>query len=333
VQLFNPEQPKLPQAALVWSMALDKNALSLPANDSEFTRLRSAAIAGERVVAIFEIYSDVSRGGRPVRRFRLNSIDLKTGKIVTREDTESYSFPYLYATDDDHIVVGHASLARLNPDLTESGEHFKESAHGHVIAISPDGSTLARRTEKETELLSADTLLSTGMHIKGPEPSAVSKSAVLSNDKFWVKQFPRDASFVTLYDEQMPHLLYHGKCGGRPLFLSEEKILFIGCGKITLLDKLGGPVKEIPLNAAYARFAGVSRDNSKFAILSSSYPLGDPSYKSKELFTIYSAETYEPIATVAPETLPEEHSWSAFSRDGTLFLSGGPKQLALYRIP
>jgi hypothetical protein len=252
---------------------------------------------------------------------------------MTREDTEDSSFPSLYATDDEHVVIGHSSLSRLNPNLTESGEHYAETGHGHIIGISPDGTTLARRTEHETELLNADTLVSTGIHIKGPHPSANNKHVVLCGDPLWAHQFPQDLAFLTLFDEQMPHLLYHGRCGGTPVFLAEEKILTIGCGKITILDLSGALLKELPLGAVYGRFAGISRDNSKFAILSSDYPIGDPSYRSTEIFTIYSAESYDAVATVTPETLPEEHSWSAFSRDGTQFLCGGPKRLALYKLP
>jgi hypothetical protein len=333
VQLFRTTPPKAPAATFLWAVALDKESLSLPERDSEFTSQRRAVMVGDRVVAIFELAPEVSRGGRPVRRFRLSSVNAKSGEIMTREDTEDSSFPSLYATDDDHVVIGHSTLTRLNPNLSESGEHYTETGHGHILGISPDGSTLARRTDRETELLNADTLVSTGIHIKGPRPSANNKHFVLSDASIWAQQFPRDLAFLTIFDQQMPHLLYHGKCGGKPVFLAEEKILSIGCGKITLVDLSGTLIKELPLGAVYGRFAGVSRDNSKFAILSSDYPIGDPSYRSQETFTIYSAESYEAIATVTPEALPEEHSWSSFSRDGTQFLCGGPKRLALYKLP
>jgi hypothetical protein len=333
VQFFGVTPPKPPSATLVWSVALDKNSLSAPERDSQFTGQRRAVFVADRVVAIFELAPEVSRGGRPVRRFRLTSVDAKTGEIKAREETEANSFPSLYATDDDHIVVGHASLTRLNPDLTESGEHYAESADGHILGISPDGSTLARRASRETELLNADTLTSTGIRIKGPQPSANSKHFVLSDAPIWAQQFPKDLAFLTLFDQQAPHLLLHGYCGGTPVFLAEEKILTLGCGKITILDLSGTLIKELPLGAAYGRFAGVSRDTSKFAILSSNYPIGDPSYRSTEVFTLYSAESYEAVATITPETLPEEHSWSAFSRDGTAFLCGGPKRLAVYKLP
>jgi hypothetical protein len=221
--------------------------------------------------------------------------------------------------------------------LSESGEKFNENGHGRTVSISPDGSELAHWLGGETELLNASTLIPSatrlGVRGRGPEPDAVSKSAVLSDDARWASQFPKDLRFVTLFEGIRPHILYHGPCGGRPEFISEGKILFVGCNKVTVIDTTGKVLKEIPLSAAYGGFAGVSRDGLRFAIVSSDYSAGDPAYKPDELFTIYNSDTYEVVATVTPETSAAARSWSAFSPDGKLFLCGSPQKLSLYRIP
>ena len=53
----------------------------------------------------------------------------------------------------------------------------------------------------------------------------------------------------------------------------------------------------------------------------------------KERFVIYSTETWEPLAEVAPDEPAEEQSWTALSPEGTLFVVGSPLKLALYRLP
>jgi hypothetical protein len=326
-------RPKDPRAVLIWSVVLLGRAPAVLPTEAEDRATRSLVVAGDRVVALFESASEISHGGQPRNTYRLLSLDLKTDEIKGQKEFSAQSFPYVFATSDDHVILGHSTLTRLNPDLTESGESFKEAGQGHTRLISPDGSVLAHQTGKETELLSALTLSSTAVHIAGPEATSVSKSAVVSTDARWASQFPREATFITLIDAQLPHLLHHGPCGGRPVFLSDEKILSIGCGKATVIDPSGKLLKELPLGAAQGSFAGVSRNGSRFAIITSDYSVGDPSYQPDELFTIYNSESYEVMATVDPETEQQGHPWSAFSPDGSVFICGGPKKLSLYHIP
>lgn len=325
----------------MWSVALDAEAPDPPISGSEMANLNSVAIAGDRVVALFEVHPELSRGARPVRRFRLLSLDLKTDEAKGQRFFDEQSTPHLFATGDDHLVFGAYDLTRLNPDLTDGGAHFTAAANERVASISPDGGTMALWAASApwtggspgVELLNSATLALTGAQFPGPEPTANGKDSTLTDDQHWLSQFPGDFALLTLIDADGPHLLYRGSCGGRPEFLSEDKILLIECGKATVLDRTGAVLKELPLTAAFNRFAGVARDGSKFAIESSDYPIGDPSYKSSQFFTIYNSQTYTPVATVTPDTLPEELSWSAFSKDGSQFICGGPKKLSLYKIP
>ena len=327
------ESLKTPPAELLWSVEPAKDALPVLPTESGFASLRSAVIVADRVDLVFEVSSEISRGGRPVNTYRLLSLDRTTGEVKGQKEIQGQTLPSILAADDDHLLLVNPSVTRLNPDLTESGEKFEEKSHGQSAFISPDGSVLAHWSGKNTELLDAHTLRFTGVQIKGPEPISVSKRAILTTDSFWSNQFPKDLSFITLIDQRSPHLLYRGPCGGRPAFLSETKILSTGCGKAAVLDIYGKILKDIPLAAAFGWFAGVSRDGSRFAISSSDYPITDPSYAATEVFTIYDAETYAPVATVAPQTLPDARSWSAFSMDGHAFLSGSAKKLNLYKIP
>jgi hypothetical protein len=324
---------KIPSAQLLWSVVLDQKASELLPTEAENASLRSAVLAGDRVVVVYEASSEISRGGRPLRTFRILSLEQKSGGVKDRKEIQGQSLPFLFATDDDHIVLAQPSLTRLNPDLTESGEHYAETGQGRTTMISPDGSMLAHLTGNGTELLSATSLSLIGVRIKGTEPSAVGKRSILSGDAQWASQFPQDLSFVSRVDEREPRLLFHGKCGGKPVYLSEGKILFIGCGKANVIDISGNVLKQIPLGATFGGFAGVSRDGSRFAILSTDSLIGDPNFNSAELFTIYNSETYEPVATVQPEKKQDARSWSAFSGDGKLFVCGSAKKLNLYKIP
>ena len=328
----SPAEAKTPAAQSVWSVQLEGNAGTGLDAVSVFASQHDAAIAGDRVVAIYPTQPEISRGGRPVIGYRMVSLDLTNGKVKGEKQIEGQSPPFLFATDDGHIDYGRSSLIRINPDLTETGEKFNE-AEGRITAISPDGSTLAHWTQQGTEIVSADTFAVSGGPIRGPEPAAVSKSTLLIDDPRWARDFPQDISFVALLDRGRPYLLYHGKCGGHPEFLADDKFIFVGCGKATIMDTTGKVLKEIPLAGGHGWFAGVSRDGSRFALGASEYPAGDPSFEAGALITVYDAVTNEPLATVPTEAGLGRRPWTAFAQDGHSFLCGDPDKLTLYRIP
>jgi len=331
-----PPQPNIPAAQLLWSTVLDNNAPTPLLPDSEAIRLRSAAIAGDRAVAVFAAHPESSYGGRPLTTYRLASVDLATGKVLAQQDLPAPSRPALLAADDAHLLLVQAGVTRLNPDLTESGEKFADpskTAARRAVLLSPDGATMAYSWDATTLFVDAHTLQPGNLRIKSPMPAAASKRGLLSIAPVWSTQFPKDLSFITLYDGRTARLLYRGPCAGHPAFISDERILTVACSKVTILDLAGNLVKELPLGAAFGAFAGVSRDGSRFAIESSDYSVTDSSYNATELFTIYDAASLQPLATVTPDSLPDARSWSAFAQDGKSFLAGGPRKISLYRIP
>jgi hypothetical protein len=326
-----PAQNPAPDAELVWSVTLENNA-SLGNTSSDFAASRRAVIAGDRVVVILDVGPLVFENGRPKSTYRLLSLDLNSGVVRNQQDITDYRMPDLYATDDDHVIMGEFSLTRLNSDLTSTTEVFTEKGHGRTIQISPDGSILAHETTPGTELLDSHNFLPTGIRFAESVPTAVSTDAVLTDNVHWVGQYPHDASFVTLTDKRGQHLLYHGRCSGRPAFLTHTKVLVTGCGKLTILDTSGQILKEASLQKG-GDFAGASRDGMRFAIQASDSSWGDPPRLRSETFTIYDTNTAVPLAIVRSKVLPERRSWAALSRDGRLFVTGSPARLTLFRIP
>jgi hypothetical protein len=330
--LPGPAETKIPSAQTVWSVQLDASDALPVQEDTVFASQHSAVIVGDRAVAIYPSQPETSRGGHPVIGFRMVSLDLASGKVKGEKQVEGQSMPNLFATDDGHIDFGRLALIRMNPDLSETGDKFKQSK-GRIAGSSPDGSALAYWSEQGTEIVSADTFSVSGGLIRGPEPAAVSKSTLLFDDMRWAGEFPQDISFVTLLDRGVPHLLYHGRCGGHPEFLSDNRFIFISCGKATVMDTAGRVLKEFPLVGGYGWFAGVSRNGSRFALGTSEYPAGDPSFAAGALITVFDAASYGPLATVPTEPGSGKRPWTAFAQDGHLFLSGDPGRLTLYRIP
>ena len=218
----SPAQNPAPDAELVWSVTLEKNA-SLGSTSSDFAASRRAVFAGDRVVVMLDVGPLVFENGRPKRTNRLLSFHLYSGVVRNQQDITDYRMPDLYATDDDHVIMGEFSLTRLNSDLTSTSEAFTEKGHGRTIQISPDGSILAHETTPGTELLDSHNFLPTGIRLAESVPTAVSTDAVLTDNVHWVGQYPHDVSFVTLTDKRGQHLLYHGQCSGRPAFLTRHQ--------------------------------------------------------------------------------------------------------------
>jgi len=325
--------PKIPEAQQVWSVVLAQNTSGLPNTSSSFAGTRRAVIVGDRVVVIVDVGPLKIEGARTKSTDRLFSLELATGNVKDSRDVEDFRTPDLYATDDDHVIMGEFSLVRLASDLKPTGEQFDEKGHGRTINISPDGSTLAHELSPGTELLNSHTLLTTGVQLGIGVPTAVGTSAYVTDNVHWIGDYPHDKTFVTLVDVSGQHLLYHGACSGRPSFLSDTKVVVTGCGKVTVISTSGNGIKEALLRDKDAAFAGVSRDGRRVALRSVERSFGDPWSVRSEWFTIYDTETLQPVALVKSRRTPDEASWSAFSKDGKMFVSGSPQMLTLYKIP
>jgi hypothetical protein len=160
----SPAQRSVVEAEPVWSVALSQGPFH---NDtsSDFAATRRAVIVGSRVVVLIDLGPTAYVAGRPKSNHRLLSLDLASGAVLNQQDLSDFRAPDLYATDDDHVIIGEFSLRRLNPDLTPTLEQYTDTGHGRTIQISPDGSTLAHETAPGTELLDSHTLRPTGTRL------------------------------------------------------------------------------------------------------------------------------------------------------------------------
>jgi hypothetical protein len=119
------------------------------------------------------------------------------------------------------------------------------------------------------------------------------------------------------------HAVNHAKCGGRPQFLTDHLILETGCKSPVVVDIEGNLIKILPIKGGFS-YAGVAQNGKRFALQDAI---------KREHYVVYSLEIWEPVAEVTPDVPGEEQSWSAFSRDGSMFVVGSPLKLTLYRLP
>jgi hypothetical protein len=288
-------------------------------------------IVGDRLIAIYDAGSAPYQGKQPMSNYRLVSLDLQTGQLQNENAFVGKwgALPQLYATSAGKIIVVDGSLREINTDLTETGRHF-DAGHGRIVQMSPDGSTMAWETFPGVKRIDTSTLAILPTHIDASIAGSVSHNSILTDNIYWVKKYPTDHGFVTKIDSQGEHLIFHDKCSGGAEFLSEQRIFLAGCGKIRILDPNGRILHESALTGN-PRFAGVSRNGKRFAVVVSDSQ-GDPSVVLYEHFFIFDTETGQPIAMIRSQSLPAQQSWSAFSADGNLFAAGAPGEITLYRL-
>jgi hypothetical protein len=199
-----------------------------------------------------------------------------------------------------------------------------------VQNVSPDGSTLGNETSPGFELVDARTLKATQLTPSPAVDTSVSSKGFVTDNVHWISDYPKDLGFITYTDATGAHLLYHGKCGGRPQFLSDDLVLEPGCESPLIVDTHGNLIRTLPVKGGFS-YAGVSQNSKRFALQIASFS-GTHSLKQERL-VIYSVDTGEPVAEVTPEELAEGQSWTAFSPDGSMFVVGSPLKLTLYRLP
>lgn len=325
--------PRQPSAARkVWSVVLQKGTWQAMNTGSEFGATRQLTFAGDRIIAVFDAGFSSYQGKQPMSKYRVVSLDRDTGAIRDQMEFTGLwgAMPYVFGTDSGKIVlIGPGPAELLNPNLSRTG--IALTYRGIIHDISPDGSTLAWETLPGTTLLASNTLQSAGK-ISQSNPVSLIKTAVLNTDHYWYRDFPKDTFFVTLTNSSGEHLLLHNHCGSIAQFLSEERILIVGCGRIRILDPHGRAVTEAKNIDRGGLFAGVSQNGNRFA-LEYSDERGDPSVLLYERFVIYDTATAAPVASVLMDSLPEQQSWSAFSPDGRYFAVGNPNKLTLYSLP
>jgi hypothetical protein len=305
--------------------------LTAPHLDSQtgsiFTATRSVVFAGDRVVVALHTTA------MPQPIYELLSLDAKTGEVKNVRELTNFGLRGIFATNDAHVIVSGSSVLRLTPDLKDDGNfdyYATGHKHGRVQNVAPDGSTLGNATSPGYELLDAQTLKPTLLTSDGVVDTSVNSMGFVTDNVHWIGDYPKDHSSVTYTDATGKHMLYHGNCGGRPQFLSNNLILEPGCKSPIIIDMHGNIVRTLHMKGAFS-YAGVSQNGKRFALQLASFS-GMHDLK-QEHFAIYSVDTGEAIAEVTPYAPAEEQSWTAFSPDGSMFIVGSPLKLTLYRLP
>jgi hypothetical protein len=301
---------------------------------SIFAATRSVVFAGDRIVLASMVGLRRVEGAQvPKQVYQLLSLDAKTGEVKDSREFVDFGVRAIFATNDAHVVVSGTSVLRLTPDLKDDGS-FDYHATGHKLGRvqngSPDGATLGNATSPGFELVDTRTLKATELTASPAVDTSVSNKGFVTDNVHWIRDYPKDLGFITYTDAAGQHLLYHGKCGGRPQFLTDDLVFEPGCKSPLILDTRGNMVRTISLEGAFS-YAGVSQNGKRFALQVASFS-GMHSL-NHERFVIYSVDSAEPIAEVTPDELAEGQSWTAFSPDGSMFVVGSPLKLTLYRLP
>lgn len=258
----------------------------------------------------------------PADVYELLSLDTRTGEVKSDREVMAFGSLPVFATRDGHVVVAGRKLLRLTPDLKDD---LSFDYRGNVDNISPDGGTLGEMTSPGYKLIDTLTLKATELTSAPAVDTSVGDQGFVTDNIHWVGKFPKDLGFVTYVDATGEHLIYHGRCGGRPQFLTNDLVLEPGCKKPLIISTHGEVVRTLTVEGGFS-FAGVAQNGNRFA-------LQITHTKKREQFTIYSVETGEPITGVASDMPAEGQSWTAFSPDGSLFVVGSPLKLTLYRLP
>jgi len=301
---------------------------------SIFAATRSVVFAGDRIVlASMAGMRRVEGTQNQEEVYQLLSLDAQTGEVKDTREISAFGSLKVFATNDAHVIVSGRSLMRLTPDLKDAGSfdyHAQGHKFGRVQNISPDGSTLGNATSPGFELIDARTLTAKTLSDLPLVDTGVSSKAVVSDSPWWIKDYPKAKSFVTLTDEKGQHLIFHGDCSGRPAFLSDDRVLTASCKIARILDTQGNILKTITLQDPIS-FAGVSQNGKRFALQVASF--SSMHSVKHERFAVYSVDPGEPVAEVTPDEPGEEQSWTALSPDGSMIIVGSPLKLTLYRLP
>lgn len=333
-----------PLARKVWSVEVpigtrQVGGAAIEVNSGEFL-----VLVADRVI-IVDAVTGGHAGDRPASGYRLLSLDRNTGTIRNQMNVpgDPGDVPSVFGTKNGQVTLVCAdSISLLNPDLTATGIGRKYNAtgmrrkySGKFTAISPDGTTLGLMTERETTLLAVEKLEPI-LEIPRTSGSAlvtsVSSQAFLNVDIVESRAvFNRKiASAVNLVNKDGEHELFRDDCLPPGHFLTSDRILIAGCGKIRILDTSGKLLEETRNAGTGGLFAGVSQNGSRLA-LQYHEERGDPSVLLDEEFIVYDAVPVKPLAIVHVD--PRWQSWSAFSPDGSFFAVGNPDKLTLYQVP
>jgi hypothetical protein len=291
--------------------------------ESVFAATRSVVFAGDRIVLVSMVGMRKVEGAQsPESIYQIMSLDVRTGEVENTREASAFGSLKVFATNDEHVMVSGRDVLRLTPDLKDA-DRLATGAHWRVENISPDGSTLGNSTSPGFELIDARTLQARTLSNGTTTDTSVSSNAAISDSPLWIRDYPKASSFATLTDGTGQHLVFHGDCGGRPVFLTNDRVLMASCKITRILDTQGNVLKTIAFREPVS-FAGVSQNGSRFALQLAG---------KRERFIIYATATGDPVAELAGDQPPHGQSWSALSHDGRMVVIGSPAKLTLYRLP
>jgi hypothetical protein len=322
-----------PEQVMGFTVGTDGTTLAGPHIDSQtsstYSATRSVVFVGDRLALASKIgMRQIPDAKIPAQVYQLLSLDIQTGHVKDKREITAFGSLKVFATNDAHVIVAGRNVLRLTPDLKDAGVFdYDEGGHkfGSVENISPDGSTLGNQTSPGYDLIDSQSLKSTQLTSSPSVATSVSSKGFVTDNVHWTGKYPHDLGFITYKDAAGDHLLYHGSCGGRPQFLTDDLILEPGCKSPLIIDTHGNLVRTLSVEGGFS-YAGVSQNGKRFALqLTAS--------GKHERFVIFFVETGKPVAEVKPEQDGEQQSWTAFSPDGSMFVVGSPLKLALYRLP
>ena len=310
-----------------FSVGAGGTTLTGPHIDSQtssiYAATRSVVFVGDRLVLASKIGTrQVPDAKIPVQVYQILSLDTQNGHVRDKPEITAFGSLPVFATSDAHVIVAGRNVLRLTPDLKDAGVL---GYHGSAENMSPDGSTLGNATNPGYDLIDARTLKITKLTASPAYDTSVSRKGFVTDNVHWTGKYPNEVGFITYKDAAGDHLLYHGGCGGRPQFLTDDLILEPGCKSPLIIDTQGNLLRTLSVEGGFS-YAGVSQNGKRFALqLTGS--------GTHERFAIFSVETGELVAEVKPEQDGEQQSWTAISPDGSMFVVGSPLKLVLYRLP
>lgn len=130
------------------------------------------------------------------------------------------------------------------------------------------------------------------------------------------------------------HFLTHYRCSEIALYqISEDRVLAIACAQWGLFDTRGNQVGFHDLVRPNVRFAAVSQDRRRFAVIIFLVGFGDPPHLEEETIAVYDTANAHPMSAVKLSPVPLVESWGALSPDGSLLAVGAQPTLRLFQSP
>ena len=113
--------------------------------------------------------------------------------------------------------------------------------------------------------------------------------------------------------------------------LSEDRILVTACKRFSVFDAQGNLVGSDDFVRPEVRFAALSLDGRRFALLVYVWGFGDPAYVEEEEIVVYDTATARPILAVKSD--PRSQSRAGLSPDGSMLAIRTVHTLSLFQLP